>query len=190
MSIPVHPHLQERDQVRRRRRRRAGIGVGLMAALLLGVVIVLWTNAGRWGVPLFGFTNEYGSQCRNDWLGHHCSELTLADVERHVRVDLPPETRLLSGSWRQTHDYELTARLIFPQAVAREGWDRLTEEYGECRENVPSPLSAEPGLSGLCVMTNEGGFGLGEEPSPQLWRIATATQADGDTVVDLHIRSR
>lgn len=190
MSAPAHPHLQERIQGRRRRRRRAAIGVGVMAGLLVAAIIVLWTNAGRWGVPMFGFTNEYGSQCRNDWLGYHCSELTFADVERHVGVQLPANTRVVSATWRQTHDYEFTGRLVFPQAMAREGWDRLSEEYGECRQNLPSPLDNEQGLSGLCVMTNEGGIGSGGEPSPRIWRIATATQPDGDTVVDLRIRSR
>lgn len=161
-----------------------------MAAVLVVAAIVLGLNAGRWGVPMFSFTNEHGSKCRNDWLGYHCSELTLPDVQRHVRVELPAGTQLESGTWRQTHDYELTARLILPQAVAQETWNQLTEEYGECRPNVPSPLSAVPDLSGLCVMTNEAGFGVGTQPSAELWRIATATQADGDTVVDLRVRSR
>ncbi len=166
------------------------MALGVVLALVVAALVAVALNAGRWGVPLFGFTNEYGSKCRNDWLGHQCSELTMADVERHIRVDVPDGARLLSGAWRQTHDYELTARLVYPQAVAREGWDRLTEEYGDCRENLPSPLDAEPGLTGLCVMTNAGSFGLGSEPGPEIWRIATGTQPDGDTVVDLLIRSR
>lgn len=190
MSAPMHPHLQERQELRRRRRRRTTIGTAVMGAVLLVIALVLGLNAGRWGVPLFPFTNDYGSKCRNDWLGHHCSELTMADVERRVRVDIPEQARLVSGSWRQTHDYELSARLIYPQAVAREGWDRLVETFGECRDNVPSPLSTEPGLVNVCVMTNEGGFAAGAEPSPEIWRVATATQPDGDTVVDMHIRSR
>lgn len=188
MSAAAHPHLQERDRGRRRRRRRALIGVGVMVSLLAAAIIVLWANAGRWGVPMFGFTNEYGSHCRNDWLGYECSEMTSADVERRLGVPLPPGTRVVSATWRQTHDYELTGRLVFPQAVAREGWDRLTEVYGECRHDLPSALDDEQGLSGLCVMTNEGG--VGSDLSPRIWRIATATQPDGDTVVALHIRSR
>lgn len=190
MSAPDRPHLQEHHRTRSRRRRRGRIGVAVMVGLLVTATIVLGSNAGRWGVPMFGFTNDYGSHCRNDWLGHHCHELTLADVERHVRVNLPAETLLVSGTWRQTHDYELTTRLVFPQAVAREGWERLTEEYGQCRQGLASPLDTEPGLSGLCVMTNEGGSGPGGDPSPEIWRIATATQPDGDTIVALRVRSR
>lgn len=190
MPSPEHPHLQDQQLTRRRRRRRTAIGVGIMVSLLAAVIIVLGINAGRWGVPMFGFTNEHGSKCRNDWLGYHCSELTLADVDRHLRVDLPEGARLVSGTWRQTHDYELIARLIYPAAVAREGWERLTEEYGECRDQIPSPLHQEPDLTGLCVMSNEGSLGLSTEPSAQIWRIATATLPDGDTVVDIHIRSR
>jgi hypothetical protein len=66
----------------------------------------------------------------------------------------------------------------------------LTERFGACREGLPSPLSELPDLSGLCVMTNESGTDAGAEPSPQIWRIATATQADRDTVVDIRLRSR
>ncbi|MDO5682603.1 MAG: hypothetical protein Q4G46_07235 [Propionibacteriaceae bacterium] len=174
----------------RQRRRRNIIALIVMLAVAGAGLIAVGLNAGRWGVPGFTFTNEQGSHCRNRWLGHECSTLTLADVQSHVRADLPEGTRLLSGTWRQTHDYELVARLVYPRAGARAGWEALTEKYGACHERVPSPLDLESGLSGLCVMTNLGGFAAGTAPDSEVWRVATATQADGDTVVDLLIRSR
>lgn len=186
----AHPHLGELHEQRSRRRRRTWIGVALMFAALIAAAVFIVVNAGRWGVPMFPFTNAYGSQCRNDWLGHTCTRLTMADIERHLAVDIPDEATILSSRWKQTHDYALTARLSYPQAVAREGWDALGEKYGACQQDLPSPLSTVPDLSGTCVMTNEGGGELGGTPSPQIWRIATATQADGDTMVDIHLRSR
>lgn len=186
----THPNLDERDERRRGRRRRSWIGVAVMFAAIVTATVIIVVNAGRWGVPMFSFTNEYGSQCRNDWLGHSCTSLTLADIEHHVGVDIPDGATVVSSYWKQTHDYELTARLIYPQPEAREGWDALGEKFGDCRQDLPSPLSQEPDLTGLCVMTNEGGGSLGGTPSPEIWRIATATRADGDTVVDIHLRSR
>lgn len=186
----THPLLDERQEQRRRRRRRNWIGVGLMVAAIVVATLVIAINAGRWGVPLFPFTNAYGSQCRNDWLGHTCTPLTVADIERHIGVDIPDDATVVSSRWKQTHDYDLSARLVYPQAVARDGWDALGEKFGDCRRDLPSPLSQEPDLSGLCVMTNEGGGDLVGTPSPQIWRVATATQADGNTVVDIHLRSR
>ncbi|MDO5501425.1 MAG: hypothetical protein Q4F67_17285 [Propionibacteriaceae bacterium] len=190
MATPMHPHLAQRQERRRSRRRRVAVGLLVMGCLLLALAVFLVLNAGRWGVPMFRFTNEYGSKCRNDWLGHHCSELTMADVERHVRVDLPPEARLESATWRQTHDYELTARLIYPQAVAEEGTARLGEVFGECRGGVPSPLSEVADLENVCVMTNAGGFATGTGLSSEIWRVATGVMPGGDVLVDLHIRSR
>lgn len=187
---PPGPLLTERQHRRQLRRRRTLIGFGVMTAVILAAVIVLGVNAGRWGVPMFGFTNEHGSKCRNDWLGHSCTRLTLEEVEHHLGMPLPAGTTLVSGTWKQTHDYELSARLVYPQAVAREGWDALSQKYGECRQNLPSPLATVPDLSGLCVMTNDGAVALDGNPSPQIWRIATATQPDGNTVVDVHLRSR
>lgn len=185
MSAADQPRTRKRS-----RRRRNLIGLGVMLALIATAGVVLALNAGRWGVPMFGFTNEYGSKCRNDWLGHTCSEITVADVERHLGTDVPDGARLVSGSFRQTHDYELIARMVYPQAVARDGWDSLTEKFGDCRQDVSSPLDHEPDLSGRCVMTNIGVGAMGAEPSPRLWRIGTATQADGDTVIDIQLRSR
>lgn len=188
--MSAHPLLDERDQRRRRRHRRTWVSVGVMFALMTAVAVFIVLNAGRWGVPMFPFTNDHGSPCRNDWLGHSCTNLTRSDLERHLGLQLPPGARVVSSHWKQTHDYELNARLIYPQAVAREGWDALTEKFGPCQQGLPSALSGVPDLSGLCVMTNEGGGQPGVDPSSQIWRIATATQADGDTVVDIQLRSR
>lgn len=185
-----HPLRDEQDLLRRRRHRRTWIGVGVMFALLVAAAVFIIANAGRWGVPMFSFTNDYGSQCRNDWLGHSCSNLTRADLERHLGLRLPEETTIVSSRWRQTHDYGLQTRLVYPEAVARAGWEQLTEKFGACRQGLPSALSELPDLSGLCVMTNEGIGQAGTEPSPEIWRIATATQVDGDTVVDIALRSR
>jgi hypothetical protein len=190
MSDVDRPSGQAKDDRRRKRRRSNADALVVMLTLLAVALTAVALNAGRWGVPLFGFTNEHGSQCRNQWLGHRCTELTLAHVQHHVRAEFPTGTRLISGSWQQTHDFELTAKVVYPRAVAAEGWSRLTEEYGECRHRVPSPLDAEPDLSGVCVMTNIGGFGTGMAQDAEVWRITTATQPDGDTVVDLLIRSR
>lgn len=186
----AHPHLEESQRRRKDRRRRTWIGFGVMVLLIAAAMIALALNAGRWGVPMFGFTNEYGSKCRNDWLGHTCSELTVADVERHLGVDIPAGARLESGAWRQTHDYELTARLTYPQAEAEAGWKLLEERFGSCREGLPNPLNAVPGLTAHCLMSNEGLSATDGNPAPQIWRIATATAPDGSTVVDVFLRSR
>lgn len=185
-----HPHLDQNQQRRRERRRRTWIGFGVMVLFIVAAVIALALNAGRWGVPMFGFTNEYGSKCRNDWLGHTCTELTVADVQRHLGVDIPPDARVESGTWRQTHDYELTVRMVYPQPEAEAGWKQLEERFGGCREGLPNPLSAVPGLSAHCLMSNEGVSTAAGDPAPQIWRIATATAPDGSTVVDVYLRSR
>lgn len=184
--MSTHPLLDERDQ----RRRRPWITAGVMFALVVAAAIFITMNAGRWGVPMFSFTNDHGSPCRNDWLGHSCTDLTRSDLERHLGLHLPAQARILSSHWKQTHDYELNARLIYPQDIAQEARAALTEKFGNCQEGLPSRLSELPDLSGLCVMTNEGVGQPGVAPGPRIWRIATATQADGDTMVDIQLRSR
>lgn len=186
----THPHLDEVVRTRRSRRLRILTGFCVMVLVMLIALVVVATNAGRWGVPMFSFTNERGSKCRNDFLGHTCSPMTLEDISYRAEVRLAPDTKVLLGTWTQTHDFALTARLVFPAASAQTSWDTLKEKFGECRKDAPSPLASVPGLSGLCVMSNDSIRMEGGQPPARLWQISTATQADGSTLVHMDIKSR
>ncbi|OYO09562.1 hypothetical protein CGZ94_18030 [Enemella evansiae] len=186
----THPHLDEVVRTRRSRRLRILIGVCVMVLVLLIAWLVIAANAGRWGVPMFNFTNERGSQCRNDFFGHSCNPMTLEDISYRADVPLAADTKVLLGTWRQTHDFQLTARLVFPKESAKASYEALQQKFGECRQNQPSPLATVPDLTALCVMSNEFTRMEGGLPPDRLWQISSATQADGSTLVHMDIRSR
>lgn len=186
----AHPHLDEVVRTKRSRRLRILVGFCVMVLVMLIAWLVVAANAGRWGVPMFSFTNERGSQCRNDFLGHSCSKMTLEDISYRAEVQLPSDTKVLLGTWRQTHDFELTARLVFPKETAKTGYETLQKKFGECRKDQPSPLATVPDLTALCVMSNEFTRMEGGQPPDRLWQISSATQADGSTLIHMAIRSR
>lgn len=188
----AHPNLDARAEKKRQRSRRNWISVGAMALVFVALLGFVWANAGRWGVPMFSFTDAKGSPCKNGFLGHTCDPLTLADVEEKAQVDLPDDATVLSGVWKKTHDFELDTRVVFPQASAGKGFEALKTAFGpDCRGGVPNPLTQVPGVKDICTMTNVGRIATdGKKPDPRIWQVSTGTQADGSTVAHLHIRSR
>lgn len=166
------------------------IGFCVMVLVMLIALLVVAANAGRWGVPMFSFTNERGSQCRNNFLGHTCNPMTLEDISYRAGVSLRSDTKVLLSSWTQTHDFQLTARLVFPKETAKDSYEMLQKKFGECRKNQPSPLATVPDLTALCVMSNEFTRMEGGQPPDRLWQVSSATQADGSTLVHMDIRSR
>ena len=84
--------------------------------------------AGAWGVPYFTFTSERGSTCTNNFTGYTCEPLTLAEVEFYGDLDLPDDTRVISGNYNATHDYRLEASLRMLPAPRRPG-------CGPCSKN-------------------------------------------------------
>ncbi|WP_141211153.1 hypothetical protein [Enemella dayhoffiae] len=186
-----HPHLDERVRTRRSRWMRILIGFCTMVLVMVIAWLIVWTNAGRWGVPMFSFTNEHGSKCRNDFIGRSCSPMTLEDIRFRSQVEIPDGTKVLLSSWKETHDFELTARLVYPGGEAKgAGWIALSKKFGECRQNAPSPLSTVPDLDGLCVMSNETVRTEGGQPTDRIWQISTANQKDGTMLVHMDIKSR
>ena len=60
-------------------------------------------------MPFFSYTSERGSTCTNTMTGYTCDPLTLGDIEFYSELDLPDDTRVISGSYTATHDYILEA---------------------------------------------------------------------------------
>src|SRR6187549_3778376 len=90
------------------------IGIVLMGLFVTASLFVVTRYAGGWGVPYFSFTSERGSHCTNDFAGYTCDPVTLADVEFFGDVNLPDDSRIVSGTYRATHDYRLDAVLEVP----------------------------------------------------------------------------
>lgn len=185
----AHPYLDQQQQRKRARSKKILVGLGVMVLVCVVAFLVVWANAGRWGVPMFSFTNEHGSKCRNSFTGHSCHPMTKEDVEFRSQISIPADAQLVDGSWEQTHDYTLKARLIYPGAIAPEEFKKLGETFGDCYPNLPNELHNEPGLTGICTMTNTG-IGAGGDPTARIWSISTANMPDGNTAVQIDIRSR
>ena len=100
-------------------------------------------------MPYFSFTSERGSPCRNNLSGYTCTPLTLADLEFYGDVDLPDDSRMISGTYTATHDYQLDATLDVPAASAKSALDGLKEAYGDCQKDYRTPLDTK-GLA-VCV---------------------------------------
>ena len=164
-------------------------GVLLMAGVfLMGFALVL-QYAGSWGVPYFGFTSPRGSPCKNTLTGHTCTPLTLADVEFHGDVDLPDDTRVLSGRYSATHDYQLEATLRVPRKSSAAALTALTEAFGGCQRGHPSPLPSQ-GLTNLCVLSNDAAVTGSGDVSSRLYLIGTGVRRDGSRDIALPIKSR
>ncbi len=160
-----------------------------MAGFLAAALAVLFRYAGGWGVPYFSWTTERGSNCRNDLTGYTCTPMTLADIEFFGDVDLPDDTGVLSSRYRSTHDYELQAYLVTPKARAAAALAGLTESFGECEKDRPSPLT-ETGLKKRCTIVNPDTDPETHEPTSRVYTVGTALRPNGDRVTQLNVRSR
>ena len=164
-------------------------GIALMAGFVLIVLAILTRYAGAWGVPYFSFTSERGSACTNDFLGYVCSPITLAEVEFYADLDLPDDTRVVSGRYRSTHDYQLEALLEVPAASAAAALKSLNTAFGRCLPDHPSPLSTT-GLTQVCVMANLAAPTEAGEPASRQYVVGTGLRRDGNRPIALTISSR
>jgi hypothetical protein len=162
----------------------------LLMAGVMGIAFGLIVQyAGAWGVPYFSFTSDRGSPCKNTFAGYVCEPLTLADVEFFGDVDLPADTRVSSGVYRATHDYQLDARLRVSKASAGAGLRALNAAFGSCLTGRPSPLDSR-GLTELCVMANDDAVTTSSEIDSRLYVVGTGTRRDGSRDIALAIKSR
>jgi hypothetical protein len=161
--------------------------------LMLGSVVVALTiltqYAGAWGVPYFSFTTDRGSNCKNNLIGYTCSAMTLADVEYIGNVDLPDDSSVVAGTYHSTHDYQMEAVIEVPWSSAEQAMASLNQAFGDCIEELPSPVSTE-GISHNCVMANADALDESDEPSNRLYMIGTGVRDDGTRVIGMVIRSR
>ncbi len=164
-------------------------GIALMASFVLIVFAILTHYAGAWGVPYFSFTSERGSRCTNNFTGYVCSPLTLAEVEFYADLDLPDDTRVVSGTYRSTHDYQLEAVLEVPAASAAAALKTLATAFGRCVPNQPSLLNTT-GLTKICVMSNQDTFTEAGEPASRVYVVGTGLRKDGSRPAALSIKSR
>jgi hypothetical protein len=161
----------------------------MMASFVLIVLAILTHYAGAWGVPYFSFTSERGSKCTNNLTGYICSPLTLAEVEFYADLDLPEDTKVVSGTYRSTHDYQLEAVLEVPASSAAGALKTLVTAFGRCMPDQPSSLNAT-GLTRVCVMANLDTLTEGGEPASRLYVVGTGLRKDGNRPIALSIKSR
>ena len=164
-------------------------GTALMLAFVAVVLALLVRQAGDWGVPYFSFTSDNGSPCRNDLTGFTCDPLTLADVQLFGDLDLPEDTVVLAGSYKATHDYQMSAQLRVPAASAGKAGTALREAFGPCRSGVSTPLVTR-GLRKVCTMASDNGADASGELPSRLFSVASGLDKKGDRLVALSIRSR
>ncbi|HJV14578.1 MAG TPA: hypothetical protein VJ625_11875 [Propionibacteriaceae bacterium] len=150
---------------------------------------ILTQYAGSWGVPYFSFTTDRGSACKNDLAGYTCSSMTLAEVEYIGNVDLPDDSSVVAGTYRSTHDYQMEAVVEVPATSAALALGSLNQAFGECIDELPSPMSNE-GIQDNCVMANADAIDESAEPSSRLYIIGTGVRTDGTRVIGMVIRSR
>ena len=179
--------------LRRRAKARKALTIAIFCiALVLAVLVallVLARFAGGWGIPYFSTTTERGSRCVNTFTGFGCDSLTLADVEYFGDVELPPDTRVVSSHYKQTHDYQLDAVLEVPPGGAKAALADLHDTYGPCMKAHPSPLS-EPRLTSLCILATDQVTTETGTPDSRVFVVATALRPDKTRVVNLSVRSR
>ncbi|MBA3529640.1 MAG: hypothetical protein H0T91_10105 [Propionibacteriaceae bacterium] len=168
---------------------RVLVGIMLMVAFVMIAWSIVARYAGGWGVPYFSFQTERGSTCRNDLTGYTCHQLSLADLEFYGEVDLPQNTRVIEGTYRSTHDYQLNAQLQVPKASAAAALKGLTESFGQCQPGHASPLPTT-GLTQICVLANDDAVTRGGEVSSRLYVVGTGLRKDGVRLISLNIKSR
>ena len=164
-------------------------GIASMLAIVAVTLGILTQYAGAWGVPYFSFTTDRGSPCKNDLTGYTCSPMTLGDVEYFGDIDLPDDSSVVDGTYRSTHDYQLEAIVEVPGASAAQALTSLNQAFGECIEEIPSPLSGK-GIHDTCVMANDDVYSESVEPSSRLYMIGTGVRIDGTRVIGMVIKSR
>lgn len=164
-------------------------GLLLMVAFVLVCLYVLTRYAGYWGVPMFSFRTDNDSVCKNDFSGHTCTELTLADVELYGELDLPDDSSVVEGTYTATHDYALDVTLQVPKASSAAALKALNSSFGPCRDHV-SPLDTK-GLTQLCAMTNDSAFGTADERNRgRLFSVGTGVRKDGTRMITISAKSR
>jgi hypothetical protein len=168
---------------------RVLIGIMLMVAFVMITWALIARYAGGWGVPYFSFTTERGTPCTNNLTGYTCHQMSLADVEFYGDVVLPGNTRVVSSTYRSTHDYKLDAQLLVPAATAAAGLQGLHESFGACQPDHLAPMPTT-GLSDVCVMANDDAVTNGADASSRLFTVGTGLRRDGIRVVTLSVRSR
>ncbi|MDN5770048.1 MAG: hypothetical protein L0H24_04045, partial [Microlunatus sp.] len=169
---------------------RVGVGILLMTGFVMILFGLVIRYAGSWGVPYFSFTSERGSPCTNKLTGYVCDPLTLADLRFYSDVELPADTRVISGTYTATHDYTLTARLEVPKASASAAMASLKDEFGPCVKDHPVPAGINQ-LKSICVLANDDAVTRSGEPPSRLFVIGTGVRADdGTRVIEINVRSR
>ena len=168
---------------------RIVVGLMLMAAFVLIIFGLVTRYAGSWGVPFFSYTSERGSTCTNTMTGYTCDPLTLADIEFYSDLDLPNDTRVMSGNYTATHDYTLNASLRMTPRSQAAGLKALQSELGGCRSDRPSPIGTS-GLTSFCVLANDSASARTAEPPSRLYVVGTGVAKNGTRVVSISIRSR
>lgn len=178
---------------RRRQRGAKALRIAVFCvALVLGVIAalaLLARFAGGWGIPYFSFTTARGSQCVNTFTGFRCESLNMADVNYFGGLELPTATRVVTSDYRSTHDYQLNATLEVPAAASKPALEALSDAFGRCDKNHPSPLNGQE-LSKLCVMANDTDVTESGVPDSRVYVVATGIRKDKTRVVSLAVRSR
>lgn len=165
------------------------IGIMLMAAFVMITWAIISRYAGGWGVPYFSFQTERGTPCKNDLTGYTCHEMTVPDVEFYADVTLPRSTRVVTSTYRSTHDYKLDAELLVPPASAAEALRGLQDSFGSCQRDHLAPMSVT-GLTSVCVMANDDAVTTEAQTSSRLYTVGTGLRRDGSRVVSMSVKSR
>jgi len=168
---------------------RVVIGIMLMTAFVMISWALIARYAGSWGVPYFSFQTERGSSCKNDLTGFTCEKMTLADIEFYGEVDLPSTTRVITSTYRSTHDYNLHAQLLVPANAAAAALKGLNESFGSCQPNHPAPMPTA-GLTAVCVLVNDDTITRDVDTSSRLYAVGTGLRKDGVRVISMSIKSR
>lgn len=168
---------------------RVLIGTMLMAAFVMIALALITRYAGGWGVPYFSFRTERGSSCTNNLTGYTCQPVTLPDVKFYGDVDLPDDTRVVSSTYRSTHDYKLDATMLVPATSAATALAGLHDSFGACQPRHLAPMSTV-GLTAVCVMANDDAVTNDAETSSRLFTVGTGLRPNGTRTIVLSVKSR
>ena len=162
-----------------------------MTAFVMILFGLITRYAGGWGVPYFSFTSDRGSPCTNKLTGYVCDPLTLADVQFYSDVELPADTKVISGTYVATHDYVLTARARGAEGVGGRRDGRAGRRVRARAWPATRCPMATTQLTAVCVLANDDAVTREGEPPSRLYVIGTGVRTDdGTRVVDLTVRSR
>lgn len=175
----------------KRKARTVLIGIAVMLIILAIPVLVLSRYAGEWGVPYFSFTTERGSTCTNDFVGHHCDDVTVEDLRWWGELPLPDSTTVLSSHYKATHDFTLDAVAEVAKEDRRSTARALRKRFGNCRPDQPTPLDTT-GLKSVCVMANDASDSTSSTApmANTLYVITYGVQPDRTLLVGIHQESR